>query len=49
MSVLGKGYYEMTTIHLLKTYMYCLPTLMYASDNSVLVESCQRKINVIYM
>ena len=42
MSVLGKGYYEMTAIHLLKTY--CLSTLMYASENSVLVESDVRKI-----
>jgi len=36
----------MTAIHLLKTY--CLPTLMYASENSVLVESDLRKINVIW-
>ena len=46
MSVLGKGYYEMTAIYLLKTY--CLPTLMYASENSGLVESDLRKINVIW-
>jgi len=46
MSVLGKGYYEMTAIHLLKTY--CLPMLMYASENSVLVESDLRKITVIW-
>ena len=36
----------MTAIHLLKTY--CLPTLMYVSENSVFVESDLRKINLIW-
>ena len=46
MSVLGKGSHEMTAVHLLKAY--CLPTLTYGCENSVLCESENRKIGVIW-
>jgi len=39
MSVLGKGYHEMNAVHLIKTY--CLPTLTYGLENSVLTEKNQ--------
>ena len=46
MMVLGRGAHEITGVHLLKTY--CLPTLMYASENSNLDDHDKRKINVIW-
>ena len=44
MSVLGKGHNEITAIHLLKAY--CLHTLMYGCENSILCDLVKRKINV---
>ena len=46
MSVLGKGCHEMNAVHLIKTY--CLPTLTYGLENSVLSEKTKDKINVLW-
>ena len=46
MLVLGNDSYEMNAAYLLKTY--CLPTLTYALENTVLTENTKHKINVIW-
>jgi len=46
MSVLGKGCHEMNAVHLIKTY--CLPTLTYGLENSVLNERTKDKISVLW-
>jgi len=37
LSVLGKGYYEINAVHLVKTY--CLPTLTKGCENAVCCET----------
>ena len=46
MSVLGKGNHEMNAVHLVKTY--CLPTLTYGLENSVLTEKTTDKNCVLW-
>jgi len=45
MSVLGKGCHAMNAVRLIKTY--CLPTLTYGLENSVLTEKTKDKISVL--
>ena len=46
MSVSGKDSHEMTAVHLLKAH--CLSTLTHCCENSVLCESDNRKVEVIW-